>query len=86
MVSESLINIFKYRENMNWSTIIEDLQKAGYSQKQIAQYCNCSQGAISQIKSKFSQKCTGNNKTVSFDLGNKLIDLHNNVVGKNVCN
>lgn len=76
----------KYRENMNWSTIIEDLQKAGYSQKQIAHYCNCSQGAISQIKAKFSQNNTTHNKSVSFDLGNKLIDLHNNVVGKNVCN
>ncbi|MCX8748626.1 XRE family transcriptional regulator [Snodgrassella sp. B3088] len=71
---------------MNWSTIIEDLQKAGYSQKDIANHCNCSQGAISQIKAKFSQTCVNKNKTVSFDLGNKLIALHKNVVEKNVCN
>jgi len=70
---------------MNWSAIIEDLQKAGYSQKKIANHCNCSQGAISQIKAKFSQDDVNSNKKVSFELGHKLISLHDAVVGKNVC-
>lgn len=66
---------------MNWSIIIDDLQKAGFSQKEIANYCHCSQGAISQIKTKFSNHGVNINKTVSFELGNRLIDLHNSVVG-----
>ena len=45
---------------MDWSEIIQSIQDAGYSQKQIAEKCGCSQGLISQIKNK--QKKGGTKK------------------------
>lgn len=38
---------------MDWSKIIQDIQDAGYSQKQIAEICGCSQGFISQVKNNY---------------------------------
>ena len=39
--------------SMNWNQIIQDIQDAGYSQKQIAEFCGCSQGFISQVKNNY---------------------------------
>lgn len=70
---------------MNWTLIIEELQKAGYSQEKIAKYCNCSQGLISQIKKKYSTDEKRKGKSISYEVGNNLLKLHNNVI-KNVTN
>ncbi|RKV73949.1 MAG: XRE family transcriptional regulator [Neisseria sp.] len=61
---------------MDWPKIIQDLQDAGYSQKQIAEYCHCSQGLISQIKNKYKKPNSKGRTAVSFDVGNALLKLH----------
>lgn len=58
---------------MDWSDIIQKLQDAGYSQKQIAQFCGCTQGLISQVKNKQI-------KNVSYSIGLGLTSLHEQVV------
>lgn len=60
---------------MDWPTIIQELQDAGYSQKQIAESCGCTQGLISQIKNKQI-------KNASYSVGFGLINLYEQVVGK----
>ena len=37
------------RNIMDWTKIIQEIQDAGYSQRQIAEICGCSQGFISQV-------------------------------------
>lgn len=41
---------------MDWSKIIQDIQNVGITQKEIAEFCNCSQGTISQIKNRYGKK------------------------------
>lgn len=57
---------------MDWSIIIENLQDAGYSQKQIAKICGCTQGLISQVKNKQI-------KNVSYSIGLGLTKLNEQV-------
>lgn len=77
--------MFKYRKKNELVCDYRRFTKSGIFSKKIANHCNCSQGAISQIKAKFSQDDVNSNKKVSFELGHKLISLHDAVVGKNVC-
>lgn len=58
---------------MKWNTLITEIQAAGWSQGQIAKYCGCTQGFISQIKNKKLQR-------VSYEIGKNLSDLHGLVV------
>lgn len=63
---------------MDWSNIICELQDAGYSQYQIAKYCGCSQGLISQIKTKKYTK-DGKQQTVSYAMGVALLSLYETI-------
>ncbi|ROV56659.1 hypothetical protein [Neisseria chenwenguii] len=66
---------------MDWPQIIQDLQNAGYSQKQIAEICGCSQGFISQVKNNYySDKKIKAKRAVSFEVGASLLELHKKVV------
>lgn len=64
---------------MDWSTIIRDIQAAGYSQKQIAEFCGCSQGLISQIKNKHKKNNGKSRTAVSFELGTSLLKMHQDI-------
>ena len=65
---------------MDWTKIIQEIQDAGYSQKQIAEICGCSQGFISQVKNNYygTQNSKGK-KAISFDVGTALLKLHQKV-------
>ena len=66
--------------SMNWTQIIQDIQDAGYSQKQIAEFCGCSQGFISQVKNNYYRtQNTKSKKAISFEVGTSLLELHKNV-------
>lgn len=55
---------------MNWKSLIEDLLKSGMIQIEIAEAVGCRQGYISDI-------LTGRRgRSVSWDIGNRLIALH----------
>ncbi|EGZ47898.1 hypothetical protein [Neisseria wadsworthii] len=64
---------------MDWSAIIQDIQDAGYSQKQIAEFCGCSQGLISQIKNKHKKSNSKSRAAVSFQLGTSLLKMHQDI-------
>ena len=64
---------------MDWSNIISELQNAGYSQKQIAEHCGCSQGLISQIKTRRYSRENGKQSTVSYSMGVALLSLYENI-------
>ncbi|EGV38767.1 hypothetical protein [Neisseria weaveri] len=62
---------------MDWTQIIQDIQDAGYSQKQIADFCGCSQGFISQVKNNYYRtQNTKSKKAISFETGTALLELH----------
>lgn len=66
---------------MDWSKIIQDIQDAGLTQKEIADFCNCSQGMVSQIKNRYRKK--ENAKiSVSYEIGTLLKQLHDKKVAK----
>ena len=67
---------------MDWSEIIQSIQDAGYSQKQIAEKCGCSQGLISQIKNKQKKADSKSRAAVSFAVGTALLELHKSIVKK----
>ncbi|WP_107689157.1 helix-turn-helix domain-containing protein [Neisseria wadsworthii] len=65
---------------MDWAQIIKDIQEAGYSQKQIAEICGCSQGFISQVRNNYySNQKSKTKRAVSFEVGTSLLDLHKKV-------
>ncbi len=64
---------------MNWSEIIQAIQDAGYSQKQIAERCGCSQGLISQIKNKQKKEDSKSRAAVSFEVGTALLSLYQTI-------
>ena len=66
---------------MDWSKIIQDLQQTGLTQNEIAKYCNCSQGLISQIKNK-QVTAKRSRKTLSFEIGDALLKLYSEVINK----
>lgn len=61
---------------MDWSKIIQDIQNIGMTQKEIAEFCNCSQGTISQIKNRYGKK-DNTQISVSYEIGMALKTLHN---------
>lgn len=66
---------------MDWSKIIQDIQNVGMTQKEIAEFCNCSQGTISQIKNRYGKK--GNAQiAVSYEIGTALKQLHDAKIEK----
>lgn len=60
---------------MNWQKIIKDLLEAGLTQKQVAEAVGCGQPHISDI-------LRGRRpvRSLSWDIGQALIDLHRNKV------
>ena len=60
---------------MDWSQIICDIQGTGMTQREIAEYCSCSQGTISQSKNKYGKK-DGSQISVSYSIGLALKKLH----------
>ncbi|SSY70673.1 helix-turn-helix domain-containing protein [Alysiella crassa] len=60
---------------MDWSKIIQDIQNIGMTQKEIAEFCNCSQGTISQIKNRYGKKDNAQ-ISVSYEIGTALKNLH----------
>lgn len=61
---------------MDWSKIIQDIQNTGITQKEIAEYCDCLQGTISQIKNRYGKK-DNSQISVSYEIGIALQKLHN---------
>lgn len=53
--------------------MIEAIEAAGYTQKAIADRCGTSQPYISQLKN-------GERKSVNFEIGDALRDLHSEIV------
>lgn len=64
---------------MDWSKIIQDIQNAGMTQKEIAEYCDCSQGLISQIKNRYGKK-NNSQVSISYGIGVSLKKLHQDKV------
>lgn len=62
---------------MNISKLIQDLLDAGYSEARIAEEVSCptSQATINRIK-------TGERKSVRFELGMAIIELHQRVTAE----
>lgn len=59
----------RYDDSMDWKSVIADLQRAGYTQPQIAEACRCGQSTISEIFS-------GRTSQPRADLGLRLQALH----------
>lgn len=66
---------------MDWSRIIQDIQDIGMTQRQIAEFCNCSQGTISQIKNRYGKR-NNTQISVSYEIGSALKRLHDAKVNK----
>lgn len=56
---------------MNWTKILADIFAAGQTQMAVAEHCGCGQSTISELARGVTTK-------PSFDLGQKLIELHKN--------
>lgn len=54
---------------MDWKTLIADLQRAGLSQVQIAQFCGCVQSTISAL-------ARGAASGTDYEIGTALVQLH----------
>lgn len=61
---------------MNFQTVITELTKLGYTQTAIAAECGCAKSTITEIK-------LGAIAMPSWDLGQKLSDLHKRAVAAN---
>lgn len=53
---------------MNWTHVISELGKLGYSQPRIAQECACAQATVSDL-------ATGETKNPRFNTAQALLDL-----------
>lgn len=53
---------------MDWKTTITEIMSTGWTQKQIAAFCNCGQSNVSDL-------LLGKVKTPGYDLGVKLLQL-----------
>lgn len=60
---------------MNMQAIVQALIAGGLTQTEIATKCGCTQGRISEI-------ANGKAKTVTFELGMALVDLHKRMARK----
>lgn len=60
---------------MNFQTIIQDMQDAGYTQKQIAKLCGCSQASVSDL-------LTGAVKDPRYSTGATLLLVHKQALRK----
>ena len=68
------------RNIMDWTKIIQEIQDAGYSQRQIAEICGCSQGFISQVKNNYYRtQNSKSKKAISFEVGTALLKLQKSV-------
>jgi len=54
---------------MNWKKLLSELNEMGMTQAVIAKECGCGQSTISEL-------LRGITISPTFDLGNKLINLH----------
>ena len=54
---------------MNWPVVIQELKARGFSQLEVAKQCGTSQATVSELS-------RGVTKSPSYELGAKLIQLH----------
>lgn len=60
---------------MDWKRLLEQLNEAGWSQARIAERCQSSQAAVSDL-------LRGATKEPRFGLGSRLLALHREVLGE----
>ena len=55
--------------SMDFKSLIDALTRSGLTQQEIGEFVGLSQPSVSDI-------ATGKTKQVSFDVGNKIVELH----------
>lgn len=64
------------RLDMDWKKIVSDLLESGLTQEELGKKVQCSQTLISGLLTK------ARGKQLSFEIGIKLVNLHNELTGK----